>query len=133
MSGNFYDNADTRVYRFPAATLSAAAVVGRFIGPAGKTGRVRGIEYIVTTGTTVAASLVTVGNNAAVLPASISVPVASANDGGAMTAAEVRAAGAAQVAGVNDVELDADTVAEVASDGGSTAGAADLIVTVDWF
>lgn len=133
MSGNFYDNADRRVYRFPAAAIATAAVFGRIIGPRGKTGRVRGMEYIVTTGVTVAASAVTVGVNGAVAPASLSVPVASANDGGSMTAAEVKAAGAAQVAGTNDVELTADTVIEVASDGGSTAGAADIIVTVDWF
>lgn len=133
MSGNFYDNADQRVYRFPAVTISAAAVVGRIIGPAGKVGRVRGMEYIVTTGVTVAASSVTVGNNGAVAPAAISIPIASANDGGAMTAAEVKAAGAAVVAGTNDVELAADTVVEIASDGGSTAGAVDLVVNVDWF
>ena len=130
---NFYDNADSRTYRFPAATLSAAAVVGRIAGPAGKLGRVRGIEFLVTTGVTVAAALVTVGVNGAVLPASISVPVTAVNLGGGQTDAEIKAAGADQVAGVNDVELTADTTIEVASDGGATAGAADLIVQVDWF
>jgi hypothetical protein len=135
MSGQaqFYDDGATRTYRFPAAALAAAAVVGRFIGPQGKRGRVRGIEYIVTTGVTVAPALVTVGNNAAVNPASISIEVAAADTGGSMTAAEEKAAGADEVAGTNDVILDADTVVEVASDGGATAGAADLIVTVDWF
>lgn len=131
--GNFYDGKNRRTYRFAAATLSAAAVVGRFQGPAGKVGRVRGIEYLLTTGTTVAATLVTVGENGATLPASISIPVRAINLGGAQTAAEVAAAGAPVVAGVNDVELSADTVIEVASDGGCTAGAGDLIVTVDWF
>jgi hypothetical protein len=130
---NFYDNADSRTYRFPAATLSAAAVVGRFQGPAGKVGRVRGIEYMTTTGITVAASLVTVGVNGAVAPASISIPVTAINLGGAMSDDEVKAAGAEEVAGTNDVELTADTTIEVASDGGSTAGAADLIIKVDWF
>ena len=50
-----------------------------------------------------------------------------------MSAAEEKAAGAKEVAGTNDVELEADTVVEVASDGGATAGDADVIVTVDWF
>jgi len=130
---NFYDNAETRVYRFPAAAIASAAVFGRFIGPAGKVGRVRGIEYVVTTSTTVAASNLSVGNNGAVAPAACQVPVASANAGGTWTAAQKAAAGAEVVAGTNDVELAANTVVECASDGGSTAGAADVIVTVDWF
>ncbi len=130
---NFYGDADSRTYRFPAATLSAAAVVGRFQGPTGKVGRVRGIEFLLTTATTVAATLVTVGVNGATLPASISIPVRAINLGGAQTAAEIKAAGAEEVVGTNDVELTADTVIEVASDGGATAGAGDLVIRVDWF
>ncbi len=132
---NFYGDADSRTYRFPAATLSAAAIVGRFQGPLGKVGRVRGIEFMTTTGITVAAALVTVGVNGAVLPASISIPVTAVNLGGAQSAVEIKAAGAEEdeAGGVNDVELTADTTIEVASDGGPTAGAADLIVNVDWF
>ena len=134
MSDGFYDGGrNRRTYTFPAAVLSAAAVVGRFQGPAGLVGRVRGIEYLITTGVTVAPALVTVGNNAAVNPSSISVEVAAADTGGAATAAEKKAFGAEVVAGTNDVELAADTVVEVASDGGATAGAADLHITVDWF
>lgn len=132
-NSNFYDDADSRTYRFPALTLSAAAIIGRIIGPVGKVGRVRGIEYVITTGVTVAAALVSVGVNGAVLPASVSVPVLAATLGGAQTDAEVKAAGAAEVAGVNDVELTADTIIEISSDGGATAGAADIIVQVDWF
>jgi hypothetical protein len=84
---------------------------------------------------TVAAALVTVGVNGAVLPASISVPVTAVNLGGGQSDAEIKAAGAEQdeAGGVNDVELTADTTIEVASDGGATAGAADIIVKVDWF
>ncbi len=134
---NFYGDADSRTYRFPAVTVSAAAVIGRIAGPAGKKGRVRGIEFMVTTGVTVAAALITVGVNGAVLPASISIPVTAVNLGGGQSAAEIKAAGADQpqdgTTGVNDVELTADTTIEVASDGGSTAGAVDLIVKVDWF
>lgn len=130
---NFYGDADSRTYRFPAVTVSAAAVIGRIAGPAGKVGRVRGIEFLVTTGVTVAAALVSVGVNGATLPASISIPVTAVNLGGGQTAAEIKAAGAEEVVGVNDVELTADTTIEVASDGGSTAGAVDLIVKVDWF
>lgn len=134
MSDGFYDGGrNRRTYTFPAADLSSAAVFGRFQGPAGLVGRVRGIEYVLTTGVTVAAALVTVGNNGAVGPASMSVEVAAINTGGAQTAAERKANGAEVVAGVNDVELAADTVVECASDGGATAGAGDITITVDWF
>lgn len=134
MSGQFYDNADRRVYRFPAAAVDTAAVFGRFIGPAGKLGRVRGIEFLCTVACTGATnSVVSAGVNGATLPASISLAAQSQFAGQAMSAVEVKAAGAKQVAGVNDVELTADTVVEVASDGGLTAGDGDVIVTVDWF
>jgi len=124
MSGQFYDNADSRTYRFPAETISGAGVLQRVIGPAGKVGRVRGFEYIVTTDVTVAASAITVDTNAGLSsPFSTSIAVASANDGGAATAAELKAAD----------DLPADTVIEIATDGGSTAGACDLIVRIDWF
>lgn len=134
MSGNFYDGlADRRCYVFPAATVSGAAVVGRFQGPPGKIGRVRGIGYAITTDVTVAAANITVGINGAVAPATVQIPVAAVGVCGEMSAANLAAAGAAEVAGTNDVELHADTTIEVASDGGATAGAADLVVTVDWF
>ena len=50
MSG--YSNGQQITYKFAAATLSAAAIVGRFVGPAGKTGRVVSAEALVTTTTT---------------------------------------------------------------------------------
>ena len=50
-----------------------------------------------------------------------------------MTAAQLAAAGADVVAGVNDVELPADTIIDITSDGGSTLGDADVYVTIDWF
>jgi len=120
-----YDKAQSlRTYRFPAETISSAAVLQRIIGPAGKRGRVVGAEYIVTTGVTAAAPAITVDTNAGLTsPFSMSVEVASADTGGAATAAELKAG----------AELPADTVIEIASDGGSTAGACDLIFTVQWY
>ncbi len=50
-----------------------------------------------------------------------------------MTAAQVDAAGAAEVVGTNDVILTADTVIELTTNQGATAGDADVYVTVDWF
>lgn len=135
MSGQFYDGGKlSRSYHFQAAAVDTAAVFGRFIGPAGMVGRVRGIEFLCTVQATGATnSVVSAGNNGATLPASISLAAQAQFAGQAMTAAELAAAGAEVVAGVNDVELAADTVVEVASDGGLTAGDGDVIVTVDWF
>lgn len=124
MSG-FYDGVDgRRTYRFPAATLSAAATVGRIQGPAGKVGRVVGMEYVLTLGTTGAVTNVSVDTVAGlVAPVSVAIPVLAINLGGAAAAAELKAGD----------ELPADTVANVDTDGGCTAGAGDLIVTVQWY
>lgn len=131
--GDAFYSADRRTYRFAAATLSAAAVVGRIIGPLGKLGRVRGFETVLTTATTVAVCNVTIGVNGATAPSSFQIPVLAINLGHVASAAELALSGADEVAGTNDVILTADTVIEVASDGGCTAGAGDLLVTVDWF
>lgn len=132
MTDAFYAR-DRRVYRFAAAALDTAAIFGRFIGPAGKLGRVRGIECIVTAALTVAVTNVIVGVNGAVLPAAMQIPILAINLGHVMSAAELALAGADEVAGTNDVILTADTVIECSSDGGATAGDGDIIVTVDWF
>lgn len=125
MSGTGYDKAQSlRTYRFPAAVLTSAAVVGRFIGPAGKKGRVVGFEHIVTTGVTSAAGSVVVDTNAGLTsPFTASVPVSSAGAGAATTAALLKAG----------AELPADTVIEVQAGGEPAAGAADLIITVQWY
>ena len=98
-NSNFYDNADSRTYRFPAAAIAAGGVLGRIGGPVGKVGRVRGIEYVVTTGVTNAASVITVGNNGAANPATTSVPVSGVNS----------------VGGASDAELKSDTVTSASS------------------
>ena len=122
---SFYDGVSgRRTYRFPAATLSAAATIGRFQGPTGKVGRVVGLEYVLTTATTVAVTSLTVDTVAGLTgPVAVSVPVLGINLGGSATAAELKAG----------AELPADTVANVETDGGCTAGAGDLIITVAWY
>ena len=132
MTDTFYAK-DRRVYRFTSAAVDTAAVFGRFIGPAGKLGRVRGMEFLCTVQTTGSDSTVTAGVNGATLPAALTIPALAQFAGIAATAAQVTAAGADEVAGVNDVILTADTVIEVASDGGNTAGDGDVTVTVDWY
>lgn len=107
------------------ACLSTTAVAERFIGPLGMKGRILAAEVIVTTATTDAASALQVGPAGGVATANLdmSIPIASQHAGHVATAAEL-AAGAT---------LAADTVHEISGDGGATAGAADITVTVGWF
>lgn len=117
-----YSDPITATYRFPAAVLSAAAIVGRIVGPAGKTGRLIDVASVVTTGVTVAACTVDVGTTGAVASAgTATIPVSAIN---------AVSNGAALVTGHT---LAADTVVEVSANGECTAGAADLLVTIDWF
>jgi hypothetical protein len=117
-----YSNPETAVYRFPAAVLTSAAVVGRIVGPEGRKGRVVDISHVVTTGVTVAAASVTVGSNADPdAYATGSVPVSSVNSVGN---------GATKV---QNHEIPADSLVEIATDGGATAGAADLLVMINWY
>lgn len=117
-----YSNPDVANYRFPAATLTSAAVVGRILGPAGKSGRLVGISTIVTTGVTVAAASVELGVAADTDKyGSASVPVSSAN------------AGVNTVTAGTEHVIPADTVLDVYTDGGATAGAADINVTIAWY
>lgn len=119
-----YDQPIQISYRFAALTLSAAATIGRLSGPSGRSGRVLGITGVVTTGTTVAATLVTVDTVAGLTtPASVSVPVLSANAVFGSTQANTEGAD----------ELPADTEIILVTDGGCTAGAADVTVTVGWY
>ena len=112
-------------YRYAAATLSAAATVGRFIGPEGKRGRIVGAEVITTTATTVAACALQVGPAGGTATANLdmSIPVTAINLGHQATKAEIDAG----------ATMAADTVHNVSSDGGCTAGAGDLVITVAWF
>jgi hypothetical protein len=125
MSAQFYDNALRETYRVPGASLTGgAAVLDRVIGPAGKRGRVVNVSHVVTTGVTVAASTVTIDTNAGVTtPVAHTVPISSADAGAAIAAASL----------AGQTELPADTVVEIQTDGASTAGAVDLVVTIDWF
>jgi hypothetical protein len=122
--GYAYDNPIQVSYRFPAVTVSTAAVLGRMAGPSGRAGRVLSIAAVVTTDVTVAPALLTVDTNAGLTnPPSLSLPVGAANSIAGSTQADTEGAD----------ELPADTVIELQSDGGATAGAADVTVTIGWF
>jgi hypothetical protein len=117
-----YSNPVTAIYRFPAAALSTAGIVGRIVGPMGKKGVVASIGSVVTTSVTVAAANLSITDlSGDVVYATASVPVSSAN--------AVRNT----FASVQNHEVEQDAVVLVSTDGGSTAGAADLLVGIDWY
>lgn len=117
-----YDNPKTCTYRFPAISVaSTAATRGYIVGPAGMTGRIVDVGYVVTTGVTVAASSLVIGTAADTdAYATLAVPIAAANAVG--NGATLGATGT----------LPADAVVVVGSGGGATAGAVDALITIDW-
>ena len=120
---NTYDQPTLITYQLNAATLSAAAELATFVGPAGKTGRVVSISALVTTGVTVAPSVVTVEDLAnTIVAGSLSVPVGAADS-----------FANAAVQSTDDTLLPADTAFTIDVDGGATAGAANLVVAIAWF
>lgn len=120
---NTYDEPTVRTYQLDAATLSSAAELATFVGPAGKIGRVVSIEALVTTEVTTAPSVVTVEDlGDTVVAGSLSVPAGAAD-----TFAN------ASVGSTDDTLLPADTAFTIDVDGGADAGAANLIVTIAWF
>jgi hypothetical protein len=131
MNNYQYDKPLRETYQFPAAVLTAAAVVGRFIGPAGKVGRVTNLAHVITTDTDAATALAVDTNAGLAAP----VTQAVANAPGQYTGAAVsRTLDAGSGGIVSQTELPADTVVEVqVTDATPTAGAGDITVTVEWY
>lgn len=114
----------TLTYFLQAATLSSAAVLGTIIGPKGKVGRLKALGVVVTTATTDAATIVSVGTFAdGDAYGTLSVPVASA-DAGYNDFTDLTS---------DDNLIAADTGLEVSTNGGCTAGAGSIVVVIDWF
>ena len=120
-----YSNPTSICYRFPAAAIDTDGSIGSIIGPSGMQGRLIDIGYVVTVGTTDAASQINVGIVGGDEDAYgfISVPIASA---GAVGNGMTRGADADEV-------IAADSGVSVFSDGGATAGDGDILVTIDWY
>ena len=119
-----YDTPFRMSYTIPAAAIDTAAVLLSVCGPAGLKGRVSNISGVVTTSTTVAASEIQVGTTADEdAYATCAVPVLTAP-----------AVFNTLVDLTSDANLiPANSVVEIASDGGATAGDGDIVVTIDWF
>lgn len=124
MSG-FYDGNDgQRTYRFALAALDTAAIFGRIQGPAGKVGRLTGVEWVVINELTTNPTVLTF-DHAVALPLlpTVSVAAAAAALGGSATEAELKAG----------AEFLADTIVECTSNGGAAAGDADVNITIQWY
>lgn len=117
-----YDNPTTITYELLGKTLSTAATLGRLTAPVGKTtGKVRAIAYSITTATTTAATVISVGITGTLGKyATAEVPVATADN-----------AGSGAVTQVANIASGASVL--VSTGGQSGAGVADIFVTVDWF
>lgn len=119
-----YSDPIQETIRVDAAAIAAGGVLKTFFGPSGKAGRILSIGGRVTTALTVADSVVSVGPNAD-SKFDVTLPFT-----GSAIGDQVEVARADFQAADN---LPADTAIEISSDGGSTAGAADLVVVVGWF
>lgn len=120
---NTYDDPLRVSYQLNAASLATAAELATYVGPAGKQGRVESISALVTTAVTVAPSVVTVNDLAnTVVGGSLSVPIGAVD-----TFANA-------ITGNTDATLlPADSPFTIDTNGGATAGAANLVVVVAWF
>ncbi|MCP4145393.1 MAG: hypothetical protein GY752_08935 [bacterium] len=119
-----YDNPIYMTYTLDAASIASAADLLDVAGPKGKTGRVVAIAMVVTTGVTVAAGTVVVGDGT------------TANKYGTMTAPIASADAVAN--DFTDAHSDSNLIAAdsrlvIGAGGECTAGAGNIAVTVAWF
>lgn len=105
----------------PGSAVITASVKHRVQGPPGSTGRLVGMCGVISTTLTGSNSLIRVGS------------AADPDAYGTLTlvAGAVGVAVATFTRGVLE-RIPADAVVQIDSDGGSTAGAADLTIDIDW-
>lgn len=121
-----YNNPTTTTHNRSAATISTAATLMTIMGPRGMKGRLVGIGATVTTSTTDAATLLKIGSATDDDKyGTLSVPVA--------TAGAASSYNNATIFDVDDNIIPANTPVIVSTNGGCTAGAADVAVIIDWF
>jgi hypothetical protein len=125
MNSYQYDSPLTRGYRVAAAAVDTAGVLLTVHGPKGKKGRVAAVSARVTVALTVADTLLTVRPKGGSATVSVTLPFTGS------AADDVEGKSAEELKG--QVELPADTPIEIVTDGGSTAGDADVEVDIDWY
>ena len=119
-----YFDAIEATYTFPGSTLSTAAELGHFVGPAGHVGRLVGITCAVTTEVTTAAETLSVGS------------ASDADAYGTLTVAVGAAdtvANDATILTTDDNVIPADEIVVLSTAGDSAAGAGTIAVHVEWY
>ena len=119
-----YDQPLRLTYMILAASLASTADLLKIAGPKGREGRLQSISTVLTTGVTSAATDVDVGDGSTGDKyGSLVVPIAStdaiANDPTILTG--------------DDVPIPADSLVVISTDGAAAAGAANIVVVIDWF
>lgn len=127
MAGQFYDNPERTLVHLDVDTLSTGGDKVTVVGPAGKVGRVTRLGVGVTTAFTVADTVLTLDT---VTPSLASPPTLTIAFTGSAIGDNVECT-RAQLNGFT--ELPADSVLQLASDGGSTAGAGSVTLQIDWY
>jgi len=119
-----YDEPIHITYTVTSASVATGATQLGIVGPSGMQGRVVAMGYVVTTGVTVAASTIEVGTPADTdAYATQAVAVASAD-----------AVGNTFTDNTSDSNLiPADSLVEITTGSGATAGVVTLHVTIAWF
>ena len=127
MAGQFYDNPERTLVHIDLDTLATAGDKATVVGPSGKVGRVTRLGVGVTTAFTVADTVLTLDTVTPSLaaPPTLTIPFTGSAIGDNVECTR------AQLNGFT--ELPADSVLELASDGGSTAGAGSVTLQIDWY
>lgn len=126
MTGQFYDNPERRFYSAENFDAATGSDLFNIVGPAGKVGRIRSFDGSVTVVLGAGDVVVTVDT---VTPSVSPVPT--------LTLLATSAAGV--IARATKASLDltadlaADTVYQVAQDGGSASGDATVNIAIDWY
>lgn len=126
MSGQFYDNPQKSVIHLDAAAVATGGDLANIVGPAGKVGRVTRFEVLVTTAFTVADSILTLDT---ITPSLTNDPTLTIPFTGSAIGDVVRAT-KAELDAFDD--MPADSGLQLASDGGSTAGAGSIELEIEW-
>lgn len=120
-----YDQPLRMTYQIAAAAIDTlSANLLSIAGPKGLQGRLEAVVAVNTTAVTAAASAVEIGDGTTTdLYGSLSVPISSANV----------VANTAVVSTLDETLIPADSRVVISTDGGATAGDANLFVTIAWF
>lgn len=126
-----YDSPIQTTYSVTAASVATGATQLHIVGPSGLRGKVVAMSYAVTTEVTVATSTILVGTAADTNAyASQTVALGAADTlGNTFTSYDGDGSGSSTASNL----IAADTLVEITTGSGATAGVVTLHVTIKWF